>query len=420
MKISFVLCLLTFSLILAGCGSTGGGKSVSPGATLAKRLGLSEAEHSGMDAMFTALEKALREKKGAEVGRHFDVARMLEACEEQGMNLKELGAPKQMLAAVMQIAIGPQIVQQADMMLWEEYEIRRVQFHKGREEAMVRTRMRDADGLVTDWVWWLAWRDGRWRIFDYEDVTTNLRISVIMTAVLAEGGAGMAWKDDFMALMGIAQAVFAGDLDAADEILEGIRDTKFPPMIEGARWLMTAAVRAAQEKFRDALRACDIAESHNPNMTGIPLMRLNAYIGLGKFKDALDHGKKYLAVAGPDPDVLYSMAVAHELLGNEKEAEKFYRAGLADDPQSTDCLAGLAVLLPEKRKKEFLPYFHKLKKTDAAFETLAETFIEVEDAAALRLLLDAYRVKSTNQSALEKIQEYEAKYKELTKPAKVK
>lgn len=416
MKTSSALCLLALSIFLASCGTTGGGKSASSVGSPAKRLGISEAEYSGMDALFAALGTALREKRAGEISRHFDVVRMLDACEEQGMNLKDLGVSKQMFAVMIQAALGPHMAQQSELMVWDEYEIRRVQFLKGREEVMVRTRMRDENGVVTDSAWWLALRDGRWRIYDYEDVTTNLRISIIMAIAVSEGSDALEWKDAFMSLMGITEAIVAGDFDAAAEILEAVRATKFPPKIEGARWLMTAAVRMAQEKYRDALKACDIAESHNPNMTGIHLMRLNACIGLGKFKDAIEHGKKYLAVAGPDPDVFYGMASAHELLGNEKEAEKFYRAGLADDPQSTDCLAGLAVLLPEKRKKEFLPHFHRLKKLDAGFEILADWFIEVEDTQALRLLLDAYRAKSIHQSAHEKIKEYEDKYKELTKP----
>jgi hypothetical protein len=355
-----------------------------------------------MNAYFDRLGRAIRDDKQKTIRDLIDVELLFGAIDLQGLVPKNMNRRK--LIPFMSKMLGKTLKQ---MIIWERHEIRSVSFSKDGEEAIAYMRFRGDNVMMTKVRCWLTRRGRRWRLYDFQDLDSNVRISTSIGIGLKTGPPNSGMK----LFVDISQALVNEDLEKADSLVEGLERARIPSALEGVRWLVAAAIHVAKERHDRVLIACDKAQIHE-DMPAVHAFRFWAYEGKEQYEKALASGRKYLEWLGDDEAVCYDMALIYEEMDDMPQAEIYYRKGLADEPDSAMCIAGLADVLPADRKQEFVPFFLATRNLEETFELVADELLDYEDPEALRTLIDAYRRKAPLSKLLK---EYEKKLQDLIK-----
>ena len=386
-------------------------------AAVAEAFGEGPAESVGdqtaeINAFFADLGQAFLKADAAAIGRLFDSEMTFAALEKQGLLPAQVLRNRERVIQGLDQLLPAQMARTSQLMSWTRHEIRRVQFLKGREEALVYVKLRNPQGVTLKQRWWIIRRKGAWRAYDFEDLNSSIRWSTSIGGGIAAAATRARWGPSVNTLARAAQLVAQQQLGQADALLRTIGQVKFPDALEAQRWMIVAVVRTAQQRYGEALKAIGRAESYQADMPILHFLRLESCIGIEDYGRALESGHKYVEQIGGDAETYGRMAWAHKRQGNQDKAMEYCLKGLRDDPQSVFCFIALVMILPDDRKPEAAPHFDKLGKPDVSFRAVADALLEEKDAAALKALIGLFRKKQPESPLAD---EYDRKLKKLEK-----
>lgn len=274
------------------------------------------------------------------------------------------------------------------------FQVRAVEFSADSDTAEVIVRTVDEEALVNHYRCWLERSpDMGWRINDWEDLATALRLTTMMAMLAGELGEGdVAEMAASMHLFEqTVDAVFEGDFATAQDLIRQLDERQLPEAIEAFRWVIAGAVHLEVEDPDEALKAFAKAESYQEDIPILDYMRATAYNFLERHEEALVSARAFLARIGDDPDAYYEMGEALQALGRTEEALEAYRKGLEDLPDLLTNLVALGLLLPKESKSEIGEWFARMREPVRDFESIAVEFQLEEDPDALDALVAAFR-----------------------------
>jgi hypothetical protein len=252
--------------------------------------------------------------------------------------------------------------------------LRKIRFEKDRRRAVA----------VVDhgnWVqrWFLVRGEDRWRYYDFEFVDWGLRFS------------------DGQNLPKPLQEAFnqydGEEYRTAIRLLRKIEVQGLPETVQAFRHYLLARALWNVDDNEDALGACSEVAKLKVDLPGVHLLRAKAAYDAGEYDQAEPAARAYLAAFGEDAEGYYALGQALRKLDRRQEAVEAHLQGLKADDGSGGNVMGLLLALPDGRKKEAVPHFHKLYATAEWFDWIAYGLNESEDWAALATLLDAVREK---------------------------
>jgi len=273
------------------------------------------------------------------------------------------------------------------------YEVKWCRFLQDPSEAMAYTRFCDEEGDSVKIRWWLKKRDGSWRIYDLEELSTGMRLSdtsaLLFISTSASPQRRAEFKRWFLQFQTLSSAVLAEDLAAAERALANLDSDSplLPQRLRAVCWLLRATVYNASDRYTEALLFCARAAAVDADMPLLHLCRAVAYNGLDRYDEANRSAERYLEQLGDDAEGYLQLGVALTGLKRNDEAAAAFRQGLDDDPNSVPNLIGLVDVLPPGKEAEIGRRFARMTRRTERFQEMCDTFLEEENAPALETVL---------------------------------
>ncbi len=270
---------------------------------------------------------------------------------------------------------------------YERFEIRGCHFDDDRKEVVVFMRQWN-EGSMGKTRWWLTRRDGRWRVYDREELETSLRMTTLDAMMLPLAVQGILAAPDVFPR--IYQAMRDEDWSTAETLLDGEDFSRFPSHLQAVRWMLKANVDLTYGRCEQALNHCDRAEALHADMPILSLQRAAALNGLGRYEEARQAAQNFLDLLGTDDAALLHLGIALAGLDRPEEAIEAHRRALDDDPDAHDNLIALAGLLPADQKAEVGERFARCREPAAWFDALCGHLTLHGDAGAIEAMVAAY------------------------------
>lgn len=276
-------------------------------------------------------------------------------------------------------------------LIWSDAKIKLIRKLDTPGDALVYAAMK-SDDLRLYMRFWIH-RDGDWRIYDYEDLDGGIRMTTVVTQLLAmantTNAAGI--QADMEAIQQSVKHLGAQDFPAAEAALSRITAGQYPGEVEAMRLMLLATAKSGQGQNDQALRIAAEAEKQNPDLPMLHFLRANIYNSQGQHESAEASARKYYDMVGANASACWQLGDALAGLKRTDEAVKVYRQGLDDNAESLDCLAGLARALPEDQQAEVTTIVARSSLTRDHFRILASLLLDEARASSLRALVDGYR-----------------------------
>jgi tetratricopeptide (TPR) repeat protein len=232
---------------------------------------------------------------------------------------------------------------------WQALRITRMAVSPSRQRASVTIDVPQANAMTSQRLW-LVRRDGQWRLYDECSVDTGIRTTTL-TRWFNETFASADQRDEWLAdWRRSVQALTDGELEVARQCIARLRRPQLPGQVERAVRMQEAVITMSEGRYADAI---DLLESCYHD--GAHLLRAKAYMLLSNWDQALHHSELYRQAAGPGAraDGVAGWTLLN--MGRESEARQMFARGLAANPRSLDCLAGLAVTISEADLENLAP-----------------------------------------------------------------
>jgi hypothetical protein len=226
---------------------------------------------------------------------------------------------------------------------WSETKLQRIEHLPGGAEVIVTTRHRTSGGVVPA-RWWLVRHEGKWRVYDLEDVRVGLRLShqVAISTTLQTGENEYAELATAMTALTQASAALAsGDIPIARQALDRVRIARLPSRIRAVHCLTESAVAIGANDPDSALAWADRADRARPGIPGTDLIRAVAFHRKRNWHEATIAATRYIKLLGPDPQVNLVLGQSLLELGRRKEAIEVLREANVEYPGHADLLAAL-------------------------------------------------------------------------------
>jgi tetratricopeptide (TPR) repeat protein len=247
---------------------------------------------------------------------------------------------------------------------FQRFEFSRVELNATGDEALLYVRQWDGNGTVIKMRYWTILSRGRWRIYDFEDLSMSTRVSDFMALTESHGPKDPAsilrMQTDMQRIQAAMAAVVAGDADTAESELAIVSVESFPPQIQALAHLIRSSIAHQRSDYELALREVDSAESLHRDMVILKYQRSVVLNALGRYHEALPPAQEYLNMLGADPAVSLEVATALLGLNRTDEAVRVLRQGLDDDPGYVALLLLLAQSIPPEEAAEIGERFMRL------------------------------------------------------------
>ncbi|HYH68407.1 MAG TPA: hypothetical protein VD866_27180, partial [Urbifossiella sp.] len=271
----------------------------------------------------------------------------------------------------------------------------------GRREAVVIASHQTeiaGEELEQKMRWWLiAKPGGGWKAYDLEDLdmgtrVTQTAVAAVSPELLAGGPAALLPMQEAVAALREAMvAVLRQDEPAADAALARARGVQLPAPIAAVRSMAEAGLALLRRDHAAALRHLDEADRLLPGMHGTKPIRASALNLAGRYAEALEQARGYVAELGPDPVCYGHAGFALEGLGRADEAAAEYRRALDEFPDHNDALFGLRRVLPPEGKAEIGDRLAKARDPGRVFDDLLDQARDDDDDAGAAALLAGLR-----------------------------
>jgi tetratricopeptide (TPR) repeat protein len=302
-------------------------------------------ESAAIRTLFRNFHAHMQAGEDKELEDLFDAQRMYQETRRIGGFANVSPLEEQKLVRRLQQTFGVAMVQNAQVLKGDQWKVKSCRLLTDPSEALVYARLDDPETGPTKWRWWLKQRDGAWRIYDFEELNTGIRMSDMFVVVVQEGQTdprrAAERKRAFLRIKEACLAYAAGDLSAVEEVFADLRDDVLPERLQLVCWLIKAALHVGQERYEEALALCRRAEAVDPDLPLLHFIRASTYNGLGQHAAAKKAAERYLEQLGSDADGYLQLAAALVGLERHEEALAAYRLGLDDDPNSTDNHSGV-------------------------------------------------------------------------------
>ncbi len=355
----------------------------------------------GIVTLFNDLGAAFQDRAGAGAGarRFFDMGRMVGQCDADGSFSP---AQRDEFAEGLAAGLDPALADLSKAVKWDRVEIRSLRWYVEGRDGVVVTRHTDSDteggDKATKWRWWVALRDGGWWVYDYENMASGGRLTVLVGAMLKlhvakkMGPGEAAQLGEFRGrFRDIRTAMALKDYAAAGQLSADPPPAFLPGALQSQFFLWKALAALGQHKPDAALAALRQAETLDPAATGIWLPRALALSRLGRHAEAVDAAEKHLAEYGPDAAVYFQLAADYAALKRPSETREAFRKGFDEAPNSPDMLNDFRRVLPPAEKKEVGERFAKLATPHKHFDRLHKESLADGDREGAAELEKAFR-----------------------------
>lgn len=355
----------------------------------------SDASPEELDAFLLLLKRTARIKTPEEAEDCFDVKRLFEEIIASVNDQQPLRAP-----GVFEAFRGSFTKRFAERSLLTSFifaEIKRVKFVGGREDAVVFSQHRTAEGIGMKMRWWVGRSGGKWKIYDFEDLEMGVRSSVSMAAVMDSAGKQGFAPRQAEALTAVSTAMgflMQQQFDLAEQQILPTLDVPLPKAMAAWRLAQLAIVETSRTHWAEVLDLLDRAATFNPEMPLLPMLRAQALNGQGRFEEAAADARKYIAELGGDDHGSFLLGTALAGMGKKPEAADAFREGLDAYSDSVDNLVGLAGVLSDAEMEDIADRFARFQNPSARFVDVASQLIANENAAALAALVRCNRERS--------------------------
>ncbi|HYF36681.1 MAG TPA: hypothetical protein VD994_15405 [Prosthecobacter sp.] len=258
-----------------------------------------------------------------------------------------------------------------DMFLFESAEIRRIDM-KG-AEAVVLARVRDQQGTELKVRWQLLREKEQWLMTDYELLTINARLSVVL-ALGAQVGARKNVVEGMQKIAGAQQEERFEDLV---EIAEELEKEELAPMVR--EMLLLAKIGALSElgEFDQLTAEMDKLEAVAPDQPMLPYLRGNCAYWDEDYAATVKWLEKLGAVAGHDEESWSMLTEALMETDQQDKARLEAERWMADYPRSAQAIWTYWTSLrkDKDRAKRMRPHFERLVQDlemAEEYHTLAE------------------------------------------------
>jgi uncharacterized protein HemY len=347
----------------------------------------------GLQPMFKELGGALRAADGNQIAAYFDGDRMSDEMIALGTLPLKTSKEKSDFKQGVRRGLGQNLAKTALLVNWTESDIRNVK-KLNDDEAVVIVRHKQSNGAMLKMRWWVTRRTRSWKVYDFEDLDTGLRLSTTAAAIGGEGIARLSEVSRATATVSDAlrTVILQQDPEGADRKLRLVAGVKLPKQLEALRCLVRGMIRVHQNRFQEAVDAFDEAARFQVDMPIVDFWKGIAFNRMEKWDSALKHLEKYQELLGEDAEVCREMGLALRGLERFNDAARVYRKSLDLDPKDGDTFLGfLRSLGGNDNKDDLAARFLKLDNLRENFDILAADCEEREFPGLLEPIVLAMR-----------------------------
>jgi tetratricopeptide (TPR) repeat protein len=239
---------------------------------------------------------------------------------------------------------------------------------------------------------WVRKDGGRWRLYDYEDLTIGSRSTNNVVALQQCSLVNQTKAHTAIAMITTAdKQLAAGQTDAALATMRSISTEGTPTQVELTRLTTLAAFHLQTRSYREALSDIDSAVAFQADLPLGELIRARAHNMLGESDQAIAATDRYEKALGPDAASYWTRGEALLKKGRRDEALKCFRAGMADRTDSAENLAGLCDALGVAGRAETLKYLDAFPNKRDALWIVANMGVRRHSMTAIDAALDLYQ-----------------------------
>ncbi len=348
---------------------------------------------------FDSLGEALTKEDALEFTNRMDVSRLFDELVKTGA-FQFFGKLKPSEAERAGFVRGftkgaAQAVRSNPLFRWQQTTIHRVRWSPDRTEVIViASHIHESELFGRDNIklrWWLKKRGNEWCFYDYEDLETNLRISTLLTTILAEPQFAKQLTEVINNLRTAVLAITQQKLEVAEESLQKCRAVRLPQSLDAVVTLGEARLCLEKQETNLAMEKIERVEFLRRDMPVTHGVRALCYLQQGEFAKAHASLDKYVAHLGNDNNVFSIRGTIFESENKIAEAKQTYREALDDDADAVDLLVALANLTDKDELKELGERLANTKDPRKTYDTMLQRlgFNGTEDIRSA--LLDGLR-----------------------------
>jgi tetratricopeptide (TPR) repeat protein len=331
----------------------------------------------------------------------FDVNRLVDELERMGA-LDSISAD-QRAGFKRGIAEGARkgLVKQCASLIWTGHKVKKVSLSSDRREAVVYDLEQHFGGTgtsryISKMRLWLRNDDGVWKIWDFEDLNTGMRVSSIIASMVGSVGGStniQAMQSALVDIKAMPGFVQARDWPALDRTLKRLDSMSLPVEFVAVRYMFHAVSDVKQDRYERALKECDAVDATGQDMPIINEFRSQALNHLGRYDEALVICSKWEDALGGDLELYYERGCALEGLKRTGEAIDAFGKSMDEDPDALGAMEKLARLLPADQKSEAGRRLSLCKNPHAMFIALMRNMQKSRDLAGMGIMIDAYAAR---------------------------
>jgi hypothetical protein len=201
---------------------------------------------------FDELGAALRGGDPERLLEYYNLERMIDEFVAMQVFPKEISNNRRQFVTGMRQGMRQSLGRIALFLKWDETEIKHLKRLEGNEAIVItRHRLRGQPGSMK-MRWWVTKEQGRWQVFDFEDLDSGTRVSTVAASLAAQGVGQLptiapALRHLQEAMMAIA---IERDANKAEQCLQRIGPVRLPNQIEAFRFLARGSCACSVPRAR--------------------------------------------------------------------------------------------------------------------------------------------------------------------------
>jgi tetratricopeptide (TPR) repeat protein len=279
-----------------------------------------------------------------------------------------------------------------DFFLFKTAEIRRIEVNGS--EAVVLARVRDHEETEMKVRWWLRREGDRWLMTDYEMMSANMRLSVMLAM-------GPAQKTVGQGFMKMAAAQQEGRFDDLVEIAEELEKEALTPQMREVLLLGKIGALFELGELESLPDESDKLEAVAPEQPMLPYLRATWAYWDEDYAEAVKWLERLGSIMGYDEETWSMLTEALVETGQKDKAIKTAEKWMADYPESALAVWTYWTRLPDDktRAKRMQPHLERL----VVNQSMAEDFVTLaeDDKAARKALWEVAKDKGIAPGTLQ-------------------
>src|SRR5262249_13564603 len=244
--------------------------------------------------------------------------------------------------------------------------------------------------------WWVVQDGGRWRIYDFEDVSVAARGSAMGGSMITEmTRGGMALVAEMRQTTELAkeaqQALVNEEFEKAEGLLARVRNRRVPAALAPILNVWGALIKVRLNQPDEALELLAAAERELPDCPAVYELQAAAHSTNGDHDRAIAAANRYVDLIGPDDDICLLLGTSYLALDRTADAAREYRRALDDNSECVDALTGLRACLGPDDKAELGDRLTKMRDPARSLREVVDEALDEDDPAAARAYVAAAR-----------------------------